>query len=170
MSPAGIEIERKFRLRALPAPEVLAEHGAVPRRLEQVYLAGDPPGRRIRRIEHADGTTEHRLTRKERLREHAWREDEAAIDAARFETLLAEADPGRRPVRKTRYVVPHGTQHLEIDAFESPAGLVLLEVELEEDDEAIDLPAWVGEWREVTRDPQYLNVNLALADTVLADW
>lgn len=170
MSPAGIEIERKFRLRTLPAPEVLAEHGAVPRHLEQVYLTGDPSGRRIRRIEHADGRTEHRLTRKERLRAHAWREDESAIDAATFEALLAEADPDRRPIRKTRYVIPHGAQSLEIDAFESPAGLVLLEVELEADDERIELPEWVGEWREVTHDEQYLNANLARADSLLPDW
>ena len=38
MSPRGIEIERKFRLRAAPDAQLLAAHGAVAKRIEQVYL------------------------------------------------------------------------------------------------------------------------------------
>lgn len=170
MTVTGIEIERKYRLRELPTADVLAAHGAVPRHLEQVYLAGEPAGRRIRRIEHADGRVEHRLTRKERLGDFAFREEEGVIEPAEFGRLLAEADPAHRPIRKTRWVAPHGDQVLEIDAFESPAGLVLLEVELHSDTEAVSLPAWVGEWRDVTGDPAYLNVNLARRDSVVPAW
>ena len=166
----GVEIERKFRLRAAPSAEVLERNGARTRRLEQVYLDGSPSGRRIRRITHDDGRVEHRLTRKERHRAVAFREDERAIDADTYADLLAEADPERRPVRKIRHVVPHGTQALEIDVFESPPGLVLLEVELRDDDEPIELPAWLGEWREVTDDPAYLNMNLARAGAVVPRW
>jgi len=166
----GVEIERKFRLRAAPSARALAEHGAVPRRLEQVYLVEPPSGRRIRRIEHADGRIEHRLTRKERLRAFAFHETEERIDAARYESLLLQADPERCPIRKVRHVVPHGAQALEIDVFESPPGLVLVEVELEHDDEVVELPAWLGEWREVTGDPSYLNANLARAGTRIAPW
>ncbi len=166
----GVEIERKFRLRAAPSAEVFAEHGAVPRRLEQVYLAEPPTGRRIRRIVHADGRIEYRLTRKERLRAFAFHETEERIDAARYESLLLQADPERRPIRKVRHVVPHGAQVLEIDVFESPPGLVIVEVELESDDEVVELPGWVGEWREVTDDPAYLNVNLARTGTRIAPW
>jgi CYTH domain-containing protein len=158
---AGVEIERKFLLRAAPPAEVLAAHGAVPRRLEQVYLADPPPGRRIRRIEHADGTVEHRLTRKERLRAFAFHEEEQRITASRYEALLHEADADRRPIRKTRHVVPHGLQLLEIDVFDEPPGLVLVEVELSSDDEPVTLPGWLGPWREVTGDPRYFNANLA---------
>lgn len=166
----GIEIERKFRLRAAPSAETLASHGAVARRLEQVYLDEPPKGRRIRRIEHADGRIEHRLTTKERLRSFAFHETEERIDAARYASLLLQADPERRPIRKVRHVVPHGSQVLEIDVFESPPGLVLVEVELEHDDETVELPAWLGEWREVTDDPAYLNANIARPGTVIAPW
>lgn len=166
----GVEIERKFRLRAEPPPDVLAAHGALPRRLEQVYLDGPPSGRRIRRIEHADGSVEHRLTHKERLRAFAFREEEERIDADRYQSLLLQADPDRHPIRKTRHVVPHGDQVLEIDVFESPPGLVVVEVELETDDEAIELPDWLGEWREVTGDPDYLNANLARSEVGIAPW
>jgi CYTH domain-containing protein len=166
----AVEIERKFRLRAAPPAEVLAREGAVTRRLEQVYLAGSPAGRRIRQITHADGRVEHRLTRKERLRAFAFREDERSIDAGTYRELLAEADPERRPVRKVRHVVPHGSQALEIDVFESTPGLVLLEVELRDDDESIVLPSWLGEWREVTGDPAYTNANLARTGAVVPRW
>jgi CYTH domain-containing protein len=149
---------------------VLREHGAVARHLEQVYLAGDPPGRRVRRTMGDDGTIEYRLTRKERLREFAFREEESVIDRSTFEALLAEADPGRRRIRKTRHVVPHGDQVLEIDVFEEPPGLVLVEVELASDDEAVELPRWLGRWVDVTGDPRYLNANLARSGSIIPDW
>jgi adenylate cyclase len=167
---SGVEIERKFRLRHTPAAEVLAAHGAVARRLEQVYLTEPPEGRRVRRIEHADGTVEHRLTRKRQIRAFAFEEHEERIDASRYRELLLEADTARHPVRKTRHIVPHGAQVLEIDEFEQPAGLVLLEVELATDDEAVALPEWVGEWREVTGDPAYLNANLARPGEPVPSW
>jgi len=170
MSPEGVEIERKYRLRAAPSAEVLAQHGAVAKRLEQVYLAGDPPGRRVRRTVRENGSVEHRLTRKERLRDFAFREEESVIDEAAFEGYLREADPARRRIRKVRHVVPHGQQALEIDVFEDPPGLVLLEVELEQDDEEVALPDWLAEWVDVTGDPTYLNVNLARAGAIVPDW
>jgi adenylate cyclase len=170
MSATGIEIERKYRLRAAPDAAVLEEHAAVAHRLEQVYLAGDPPGRRVRRIEEDDGSVEYRLTRKERLRVFAFREEEGVIGADEFEALLAQADPSRRRIRKTRHVVAHGTQKLEIDVFDVPAGLVLLEVELASDDEPVELPDWVGEAVDVTGDPTYLNANLARSGSVVPDW
>jgi CYTH domain-containing protein len=166
----GIEIERKFRLRAAPSPEVLAAHRAQARRMEQIYLTEPPTGRRIRRIERADGTVEHRLTRKERVGDFRFHEQEEAITADRFEALRLEADPDRAPIRKTRFVVPHGSQLLEIDVFESPPGLVVLEVELATEDEPVLLPDWVGEWREVTGEPEYLNVNLAKRGTPVPAW
>jgi CYTH domain-containing protein len=167
---AGIEIERKFLLRSAPSAAVLAAHGAVPRRLEQVYLVDPPAGRRIRRIDHADGRIEYRLTIKRRLRAFAYHEEEERIDAARYESLLLQADPAGRPIRKVRHVVPHGRQVLEIDVFETPPGLVLLEVELEQDDEPVELPAWVGEWREVTGDPAYMNASIARSGTGPCCW
>ena len=170
MSPQGIEIERKYRLRAAPSAELLAGHGAVANGLEQVYLAGDPPGRRVRRSVRPDGSVEHRLTRKERLRDFAFREEESVIDEAAFEGYLGEADPGRRRIRKVRYVVPHGAQALEIDVFEDPPGLVLLEVELERDEEEVALPDWLGDWVDVTGDPTYLNMSLARAGAIVPEW
>jgi CYTH domain-containing protein len=101
------------------------------------------------------------LTEKERIGEDSFREAERTIDAADHQRLIAEAHPDRQPIRKVRHVVPHGSQHLEIDVFEQPPGLVLLEVELRSADEAVVLPEWLGDRREVTGDPRYYNASLA---------
>jgi adenylate cyclase len=173
VSHRGIEIERKFRLRAAPEPASLAAHGAVAKRIEQVYLqpgadtpADDlaPEAERVRRIELADGSVAYRRTTKRQVGAFSFDELEDAISEADWAAALARADPDRRPVRKVRYVVAHGSQTLEIDVFEVPADLVVVEVELASEDEAVALPEWLGEWHEVTGDPRYLNVSLARRD------
>jgi len=170
MAEGPLEIERKYRLARPPASAELAAHGARSFRLEQVYLAEPPSGRRIRRIEAPDGTVSHRFTRKRHLRDLVREEVETEIDAAEYEHLIAEADPRRRPIRKTRHVVAHGLQRLEIDVFDEPAGLVLVEVELASEAEAVELPAWLGEACDVSTDPSYANANLALLDADLPSY
>ena len=166
---AGLEIERKFHLRTAPSPEVLAVHGAVSVRLEQVYLGGDGDPVRLRRIEQVSGV-EYRRTRKHRVGPFTFEEHEEPVDAAAWEAGLALADPHRRPIRKVRHVVPHGSQRLEIDVFEEPPGLVVLEVELRDEGEQVALPAWIGEWREVTGDARYFNASLARLEAMVPAW
>lgn len=63
-------------------------------------------------------------------------------------------------VEKTRYRVPYEGLVWEIDVFEGAnAGLIVAEVELASEDQAVALPEWVGE--EVTHDDRYLNTHLA---------
>jgi CYTH domain-containing protein len=173
--PSGIEIERKFRLRAAPDEATLAAHGAVAKRIEQVYLLPGPSGgaagaddasggSRIRRTELPDGTSAFRRNQKRRIGPFSFDEAEDEISEAEWIAALPRADPQRRPIRKTRHVVAHGGQTLEIDVFEEPAGLTVVEVELASEHEPVQLPEWVGEWREVTGDPRYLNWSLARRD------
>ena len=169
MSPKAIEIERKFRLREAPAADVLAARGAVARRIEQVYLAGSPGVERIRRTEAPEGVSYWR-TRKRRIGRYAFEEDEEPIDGAAWVEGLGRADPARRTIRKTRHVVTHGEQELEIDVFDEPRGLVVVEVELRHEDEPVVLPAWLGDWREVTGDARYFNAALARLDAEVPPW
>jgi adenylate cyclase len=61
---------------------------------------------------------------------------------------------------KTRYQVPVGVHTFEVDVFEGPlAGLVVAEVEMADENEAVELPAWLG--REVSLDLAYTNFSLA---------
>lgn len=63
-------------------------------------------------------------------------------------------------IEKTRYLVPFAGHIWEIDVFAGQnKGLVVAEVELKDEMETIQIPAWLGQ--DVTNDPRYLNINLA---------
>jgi len=62
-------------------------------------------------------------------------------------------------IEKTRYRLEHAGLTWEIDEFAGDnAGLVIAEVELDSEFQAIDLPDWVG--ADVTADPRYYNASL----------
>lgn len=85
-------------------------------------------------------------------------EFEYAIPVGDARELLDELC--ERPlIEKTRHVVEHGNHTWEIDEFTGAnQGLIVAEVELDEAEETIDLPPWIG--AEVTDDPRYFNSNL----------
>ena len=63
-------------------------------------------------------------------------------------------------IDKRRHLVQHQGHLWEVDEFLGDnAGLVVAEVELDQADQAIDLPSWVGE--EVTDQVRYYNLALA---------
>jgi CYTH domain-containing protein len=160
MGGTGLEIERKYLIGVPPTTEVLLAHGAAPAELEQVYLVrdgGDP--RRIRRIVRNDAT-EYVLTRKRSLGGIVRREIEHEIDAAEYQRLLADADPTRRPIRKTRWTWDEVGHTWELDLFLEPAGKVLLEVELSDPDIVVVPPSWIDVVRDVSTDPAYFNWSL----------
>ena len=62
-------------------------------------------------------------------------------------------------IEKRRYRIRHGGMTWEIDEFFGDnAGLIVAEIELEDEQRPLDKPAWVGE--EVTSDPRFYNANL----------
>lgn len=62
-------------------------------------------------------------------------------------------------IEKTRHVVDHAGVRWEIDEFDGVnRGLVVAEVELEDEAAEVPLPDWIG--AEVTDDPRYFNANL----------
>lgn len=64
-------------------------------------------------------------------------------------------------VEKVRYRVEHGGLVWEVDEFGGAnRGLIVAEVELQEEGQRVELPAWVGE--EVTADRRYTNASLAV--------
>jgi len=85
------------------------------------------------------------------------------VDEPTFRRLLAEAAPDRHPVVNTRHLIRYRGRTLELDAFEGRLeGLVVLEVELEDEDAVPEIPPELGPWTDVSEDPDYLNWNLAL--------
>lgn len=69
----------------------------------------------------------------------------------------------QRPlIEKCRHRITYGGLVWEVDEFFGEnAGLVVAEIELEQEDQPFDLPAWVG--NEVTSDARYYNANLVTA-------
>lgn len=85
-------------------------------------------------------------------------EFEYSIPTADADALLN--DLCEKPlIEKTRYKVQHAGLTWEIDEFFGENhGLVVAEVELKDEHQAIDRPAWVG--KEVSGDARYFNSNL----------
>lgn len=83
-------------------------------------------------------------------------EYEIPIDDAN--TLLD--DLCERPlIEKDRYKIALGDRVWEVDEFFGEnAGLIMAEVELENEDQAFETPTWIGQ--EVSDDPRYFNANL----------
>ena len=163
--PAGMEIERKYLLAGAPSEAELADLGARPNRIEQVYLRSDDEWvRRVRKVE-SDGRTRYVATNKREIAGITREEHEEELDAATYDRiLLADADPSRRTVRKVRHVFPFAGHVLELDVFIEPPGLVLLEVELEDASELPPLPPVIRARlvREVSLEGAYMNHAIAL--------
>lgn len=155
------EIERKFLVDAAPDLRQALLAGARRLEIEQTYLVG-ARGRseRVRAVREQGRDERYFHTRKRRISALVREEDEREIDRKRYLELRARSDPGRGTIRKTRLLFPHAEHLFELDLFESPGDLVLLEVELAAEDEPVELPPFPG-LREVTGDPRYLNSELA---------
>jgi len=64
-----------------------------------------------------------------------------------------------RTLSKTRYSLPRGRHLITIDLFHGDnEGLILAEIELEDENETIEHPDWLG--KDVSHDPRYHNSNL----------
>ena len=145
-----IEIERKF----LMANDDWRQHVSASHRIRQGYMGEiDKASVRIRvqgdkaNINIKSATLEMRRMEYE----YAIPLDEAL---EMLETLCKQPQ-----VDKTRYLVEQGKHTWEIDEFYGDnAGLIVAEIELSDEAEVFDKPAWIGE--EVTQDPRYYNVNL----------
>lgn len=89
-----------------------------------------------------------------------------AVDEYEFKTPLSEYEErkGERvgiEILKTRYEIEHEGHTFELDVFHGDLeSLVIVEVELDDPNETVSLPSWVG--AEVTFDVRYKNAMLAL--------
>ena len=146
----AIEIERKFllkddswRLEAEPATQFC-----------QGYLSESGPGSVRIRIEgeQANINIKSATLDMQRL------EYEYAIPLTDAREMLEQLCI-KPLIEKQRYHIPYKGKLWEIDVFEGDnKGLIVAEVELDNKNETIELPGWVGE--EVTDDTRYYNVCL----------
>lgn len=63
-------------------------------------------------------------------------------------------------IKKIRYEIPSGRHVFEVDEFfDENQGLIIAEIELQDENETFDKPNWLGE--EVTGNPKYYNSQLS---------
>lgn len=61
---------------------------------------------------------------------------------------------GKRRVEKTRHKIVHAGFEWAVDVYEGRlSGVVVAEIELEEEEQAFEAPAWLG--REITEEPRF---------------
>lgn len=149
----GTEIERKFLVDVACLPREALREGS---RFVQGYLSLSPTVR-VRVSERPGLPTEAWITVKGPgglMR--AEYEYAIPVDDARAMVLLCVAS-----LRKTRFRVLVGDHVWDLDQFHDRyEGLWVAEIELDEPDEDFVRPSWVTE--EVTNDPAYTNVAIAL--------
>ena len=153
-----LEIERKF----LVQNEDWRSLATSRRMLKQFYLAtGQRSSVRIR-IESEVGAW---LTVKSSQSGPTRSEFEYPIpieEAEQMATMAVDA-----VVEKVRHIVPFAGLKWEIDEFAGDnEGLVVAEVELCSEDQALELPPWIG--KEVTNKKRYFNASLS--ETPFKSW
>lgn len=154
--PRPIENERKFLLLRepdqIPVPHVRIE-------IEQLYLTD---GARIRR-RGQNGNYTYFHTVKKPIGPGKNIETEHQISGRDFGLLRKTMDQKTVPVLKHRTCFLWDHQYLELDSFTSPAaGMVMLEIEIDEDDQKISIPPFLSVDREVTADQAYTNRYISL--------
>lgn len=147
-----LEIERKF----LVTSDDFKQQAQTKNHIAQGYLSSDPE-RTVRiRIKGESGF----LTIKGKGNESGttrleWETELSLIDA---KPLLAICEPGM--IDKMRYEIKSGKHVIEVDEFFGEnQGLVMAEIELNDENEAFEKPNWLG--LEVTNDERYYNAYMS---------
>lgn len=145
------EIERKFLVNNDTYKQSADSH----QRIVQGYLSSVPDRTvRIRISGNQSYITIKGIGNHSGLSRFEW-EKEIPIDEA--EELLKLCEPG--VIDKVRYFVKYDNHLFEVDEFHAANdGLIVAEVELQEEAEYINKPSWLG--KEVTGDQRYYNASL----------
>lgn len=146
------EIERKFLVKSddfkekafRKIPIVQAYLNRDPKRTVRIRTTGETAYITVKGKSGDSGTTRF--------------EWEMEIPLQEAKSLLKLCEPGK--IIKDRYLVKAGHHNFEIDVFhETLEGLVIAEVELEDENEEFKKPSWLG--KEVTGNKEYYNSSLA---------
>lgn len=148
----GKEIERKF----LVVSDEWRSYVEKSFQIKQAYIYTGPPLAVRVRIQPDKCT----LNLKKSIVHTVRDEFEYSIPREDAEILIKEFHTGHI-IEKIRHIVMYEGQRWEIDEFLGEnKGLIVAEIELKEEKEAISFPPWIGE--EVSHDPRYLNTYLSM--------
>ena len=155
------EIERKYLIEYPDLARLERTPNCQRVEINQIYLvSAEGEERRIRQR----GTAGHYVyyeTIKRSISGLKRVEVERRLSQTEYLKLSMEADPTRRPIRKTRYCLTENNLCYEIDVYPFWTDRAILEVELSDENAEIVFPKHIRVIREVTEDESYKNANLA---------
>ena len=88
-------------------------------------------------------------------------ETEKRLSLDDYQRLMMEADPMCMPIRKTRYCLVEDGRAYEVDFYPNWKDCAMLQVEMNDPNAEVHIPANFRVQREVTDDPEYQNFALA---------
>jgi len=143
----GVEIERKYLVDHEQWQQLEKPRGTP---FKQGYLLNEE--NRTIRVRMTD---EHGyITLKGPTQGFSRKEYEYTIPVSEAQELIANF--ALTTVQKTRYCIDYAGKTWEVDVFEGDnAGLIMAELELDDESETFDLPPWTT--KEVTSDKRYYN-------------
>ena len=149
-----MEIERKF----LVLDESWKSKATGSYQIEQGYVSKDDTcSTRFRKITYKSGLTFYICTIKTSVPNSVLSRNEIEFEISKSVYEQMKAVHKGNLIHKERFQVPYMKQYFEVDVFST--GLVLAELELKTEDQAINSPTWLGE--DVTSDHQYKNTHMA---------
>ena len=156
-----LEIEKKYLIEEgfdaalLPVPHKTFQ-------IEQTYL--ESPDGIVERVRKraGSGASVYTHTIKMDIEPGVRKETESIISGDEYINLLQRADDNVHVVKKERRCFLWQDQYFELDSLVSPhKGLQLLELELDSQDQAFDLPDFLPVAQDVTENKRYTNYGLA---------
>lgn len=159
--PEPMEIERKFLIEYPDLKWLESTPSCRKVDIIQTYLSARE-GDEVRvRQRGENGSYVYFKTLKRRVSETTRIEVEQRLSQDEYLRLLMEADPARRPIRKTRYCLTYDSQYFEIDVYPFWNDKAIVEIELTDENTEIRFPKELKVLKEVTDDPNYKNAALA---------
>ena len=159
--PDCYEIERKYLIEFPNLKELENMENCEKLEIIQTYLSSSNNEETRIRQRGKDGNYVYYKTIKKRIDEFKRIEKEKRLSKEEYLSLLMEADPKCKQIRKTRYCLTHDKTYYQIDVYPFWNDKAILEVSSKNDKEKIDIPSFINVLKEVTTDERYKNYSLS---------
>ena len=160
--PSPLEIERKYLIARPDLDKLERKPNCARVDIVQTYLKTSDPSEELRiRQRGSNGHYIYFMTSKRQVSGMKRVEIEQRLSQEEYLSLMVQADPARRPIRKQRYCLTENGLYYEIDLYPEWPDKAVMEVELHSEDQPVVLPEGIEVIREVTSDPAFSNYELA---------
>jgi len=157
--PTPSEIERKF---LIEKPDVSGIPMCSKADIIQTYLVStNGTERRVRQRGTKESGFNFYYTEKTEVAFGERAEVEKRISMKEYVDYLTEADTSLNSIHKTRYCFLYKNQYFEMDFYPFSEDKAIVEIELNNINQAIEMPPFINVIKEVTNDNLYKNYSLA---------